>query len=91
MHLFETLAGIKSAFASGTPDLLIMEVRLPDGNGMHLCRELKSQERFSVPILMMSTDWNVYNRGWPREGYLAKPFNLYALVEKIAGILEQAC
>ena len=90
LRLFDTLAGIKSALASGTPDLLIMDVRLPDGNGMDFCRELNSQERFSVPILMMSADWHVHNRDCPAEGYLAKPFNLDALIEKIAGILERA-
>lgn len=90
VRLFETLAGIKSALGSGTPDLLLMDVRLPDGNGMDLCRELKAQQTFRPPILMMSADWHVHNRDCPAEGYLPKPFNLDALIQKIDSILEQA-
>ncbi|MHA4895219.1 response regulator transcription factor [Pedobacter sp. PWIIR3] len=90
VRLFETLASIRLALVSGMPDLLLMDVRLPDGSGMDLCRELKDGQTFKSPILMMSADWHVRNHDCPAEGYIAKPFNLDVLIQKIGSTLGNA-
>lgn len=38
------------------PDLVIMDLHFPDGNGLHLCKLLKNDEElYKVPILVLTT------------------------------------
>ncbi len=41
-----------SAFAVASPDLVILDVMLPDFNGFEVCRALRQES--GVPILMLS-------------------------------------
>jgi len=45
----------RADISGSNPDLVILDVMLPDGNGLDLCAELKSLERTStIPVLIMS-------------------------------------
>lgn len=38
------------------PDLIILDLHLPDGNGLHLCKDIKNEERTSsIPIVIITT------------------------------------
>ncbi|MES2456297.1 MAG: response regulator [Bacteroidota bacterium] len=39
--LFPSAVGFRQAVGLGLPDLFLMDVMLPDGNGVDLCSELK--------------------------------------------------
>jgi diguanylate cyclase (GGDEF)-like protein len=42
--------------ANGVPDLILIDLLLPDGNGLELCRRLKRTRRFGqVPIVVVSS------------------------------------
>lgn len=89
--VYERLSDIRQALDAGLPDLLLMDVRLPDGNGMELCAELKSAEQMSPPILMMSADWEVHNKAaCVADEFIPKPFNLDEVLVKIERHLRQA-
>jgi len=46
--------GMKTCAAS-KPDLVLLDVNLPDGNGIEICRRLKADERLRhIPILLMT-------------------------------------
>jgi len=71
------------------PNLLIMDVRLPDGNGHDLCREVKTDERTrKIPVLMMSahaSGADVTKKFVP-DDFIAKPFNIDDFVSRVNAV-----
>lgn len=73
------------------PDLILMDVRLPDGNGLQLCRKLKhSLETKNIPVIIMSAHANAEesSRDALADDFIAKPFDLNDLLKRIAKHLE---
>ena len=72
-------------------DLVVLDIMLPDGNGVELCRELK--ESYHVPILFLSAlgDNRDVVEGLRAGGddYLAKPYDLEVLAARIDARLRQ--
>lgn len=90
VRVYESMQELKSALASEAPDLLLMDVRVPDGNGMELCAELTSRAAFNIPVLMMSADWDIDDQGMcGANGFISKPFDLDDVVSRIGGHLRQ--
>lgn len=48
-----TLAGARERLARRQPDLILLDVLLPDGNGVELCRELRDST--AAPILFLTS------------------------------------
>jgi len=74
------------------PDLFILDVMLPDGNGLEVCRLLKSTPNTSnTPVIMMSAhaDLQRMNSGCKAEEFVIKPFDIFALLEKIRQLLDK--
>lgn len=90
VSVYENLSKIRHGLDDHLPDLLLMDVRLPDGNGLDLCAELKSTED-SLPILMMSANFDVHNNSaCLADEFIAKPFDLDMIIAKIEFHLRQA-
>lgn len=70
-------------------DLVMLDVRLPDGSGIDLCKNLKQDSSMAhVPIMVMSahaSGCSALDLG-KADYFLAKPFDLDALVHKIAAV-----
>jgi two-component system phosphate regulon response regulator PhoB len=64
---------------TGRPDLILMDVMLPDGNGIELCRNLKiNPHTSSIPIVIMSAhaaEQSVLAEACA-EDFISKPFDL---------------
>ena len=83
----------EKVLASRMPDLIILDVMLPDGNGVDICRGLRS--RFpSLPILMLTARDKVSDKVIGLESgaddYLVKPFETLELVARIRACLRRA-
>jgi len=83
------------AIRSRRPDLILLDMHLPDIDGLELLKHLKQNtETASIPVLVLSADATperidrAMNEG--ALGYLAKPIDLAALLEAVDEILEQA-
>lgn len=74
------------------PDLLIMDIMLPDGDGRDLLGQLRENQRTSdIPVLMISAKFNAQNLMQDKHqpnGFLAKPFDIDDLLDRIEGILQ---
>jgi len=87
------LSGIKSC-ARHKPDLVLLDVNLPDGNGIDFCRTLKSDPASRhIPVLLLTGEAReVENRidGFEAgaEDYVTKPFNVKELLSRVKGILQ---
>ncbi|MET1055668.1 MAG: response regulator [Pedobacter sp.] len=68
------------------PDLLLLDVKLPDGNGLDLCLEIKkSPATRHIPVLIMSahaTEHQVVKQACADE-FLGKPFDLDDLTDLV--------
>lgn len=74
------------------PDLVILDIMLPDKDGLTVCREIRSE--FSVPIVMLTARGEVADRVLGLElgadDYLAKPFEPRELVARIQSVIRRS-
>jgi DNA-binding response OmpR family regulator len=73
------------------PDLLILDIMLPDGDGRVLLQQLRENENtMHIPVLMISaryTQESLQQAEYKPNGFLAKPFDIDELLDRIEGIL----
>lgn len=83
---FRNALNFLSASAHIHPDLYLLDIMLPDGNGIELCKELKARKTTrETPIIMMSAHSDQLHPECEAEDFIAKPFdieNLVACVEQ---------
>lgn len=77
-----------------TPDLLILDIIMPETDGITLCRQLRRDARFiPLPILFLtakgSTDDIVSGLDAGADDYVIKPFELAELRARIAALLRR--
>jgi CheY-like chemotaxis protein len=100
---YETMAASSgpegiTRFERDSPDLMLIDVQLPRKNGFELCREIKSHPQGkALPILLMSAVYSDRDQssrpnqvGALADGYLAKPFDLVALLATVRQLLGEA-
>lgn len=70
------------------PDVFLLDVNLPDGNGINLCREIKKSQEFRESFFIILTSMTdnktleaAYNAG--ADDYFRKPFVQYELLSKL--------
>ncbi|MCX2475297.1 response regulator [Pedobacter sp. MC2016-05] len=71
------------------PDLFILDVMLPDGNGIDVCRDLKGLNHVT-PILMMSANASRKDieQGCAADGFIEKPFGINQVLDKVRSLIE---
>ena len=88
-----TIAAAKNLLQTHTFDLAILDLTLPDGDGLELARPLRSICR-DLPILVLTARTGVADRvRGLRQGaddYLCKPFALEELTARVEAILRRA-
>lgn len=89
---FGDLAGVKNALEETTPDLIILDVMLPDGDGFIFAKELLSHR--PIPLIFMSARESESDRitGFEigADDYIVKPFSPKELVLRVAAVLKRA-
>ena len=76
---------------TSNPDFIILDLTLPDVDGIELCRQIR--DRSTTPILILSargsdTD-KVLGLGFGADDYMTKPFSLSELVARINAHLRR--
>jgi DNA-binding response OmpR family regulator len=73
------------------PDLIILDIMLPDADGRTLLKDIRiNPETESIPVLMISAKYtteNIQHGEYKPNGFLPKPFDIDDLLDKIQGIL----
>jgi CheY-like chemotaxis protein len=77
------------------PDLLLLDVMLPDGDGFDILGKLRARPEFAIlPVVLLTvkTDPADIRKGLTlgADGYITKPYSKNQLAEVIARVLKQA-
>ncbi len=86
VHAFGTVLSFRESLPSASPNLFILDIMLPDGNGIDVSVELKSYSNTkAVPVLLMSADHGKVNKPTPASAnaFLAKPFDIDELLARV--------
>jgi len=94
----ETLASGKEALAAiakQPPDLLVLDLMLPQVDGLEICRYLRGHEQTSaIPIIMLTARAEESDRivglELGADDYIAKPFSPNELVARVRALLRRA-
>ncbi len=83
------------ALESDLPDLIVLDLMLPDMDGIDVCRYLKSRDRTSeIPIIMLTARGDEADRVLGLEigadDYIVKPFFSRELVARVRAVLRRA-
>lgn len=82
---------IEEVLAQAPPDLIVLDVVMPNQNGFQLCRKLKKETKTkAIPIIILSSKSGEADKAWGmRQGasaYLTKPVNPAELKSAIAAL-----
>ena len=85
-------AAARAAFAASRPDLMVLDINLPDGDGFALFRQLRAQA--DIPALFLSArdadSDRLFGLGLGADDYLTKPFLMQELLLRIQNLLQRA-
>ena len=85
-------AEAKRAFAADIPQLMILDINLPDGDGFSLFRALRGKA--DIPALFLSARDadadRLFGLGLGADDYLTKPFLMQELLLRVQHILQRA-
>ncbi len=76
------------------PDLVLLDINLPDIDGRDLCRQLKSDPRFAgIPVVHLTgghitSEEQAAGLEAGADGYIARPISNYELVARVEAILR---
>ena len=94
-YAVRTAASAKAALvelAGELPSLIVLDLNLPDGDGVELCRRIRKSS--DVPILMLTArDEDVdkiIGLEVGADDYMSKPFNPRELVARVKSVLRRA-
>ena len=91
-HAATGAAGL-AALKGAEPDVLLLDVMLPDANGLDLCRRLRA-EGCELPILMLTARGDPMDRVLGLEigadDYLGKPFEPRELVARVRALARRS-
>jgi two-component system, OmpR family, response regulator len=75
------------------PDLIVLDVMLPDIDGFEVCRRLRAQAN-DVPVIFLTardtTSDTVTGLALGGDDYITKPFSVEALVARVRAVLRRA-
>jgi CheY-like chemotaxis protein len=87
-------AFLRSMFEEGAPDLLLLDIELPDGDGFEILTRMRRHKVLSdLPIVMLTakTDPEAIGRGLAlgADGYVTKPYTKNILADVVRRVLNQ--
>lgn len=87
-----TIADARTVIPKQKIDLMILDINLPDGNGLEFCHEIK--QKVSIPIaLLTAKDMEldiVKGLESGADDYITKPFSLMVLRARIRALLRRS-
>lgn len=92
---FENAADFYAAVRRQTPELVLLDIMLPEVDGLEILRQLRDDPATKhVPIMMLTAKGTEYDTvcglDAGADDYLAKPFGMMELVSRVNALLRRA-
>ncbi len=86
-----TVEEARKAVEHRPPDLILLDVSLPDGNGFRFCRSVKEKSGIPVIFLTAKEEETDVVRGFElgADDYIIKPFRNRELISRIKNVLRR--
>jgi len=91
---FDNGADLLAALPKKIPDLLILDLMLPDMDGFDICKEIRKNDNISsLPIIMLTAKNDVTDRvlglEFGADDYVVKPFSPRELTARVKAVLRR--
>ena len=90
---FENAASFYKRMKEQQPDLILLDIMLPDEDGVSILKKLKSRpDTENIPVIMMTAKSSEYDKvlglDSGADDYISKPFNMEMLLLKVRHLIE---
>ena len=86
-----TAQGVEEALDAHEPDLIVLDLKLPDGDGFEVCQRIRATS--PVPIIILSASSQITDKvralSLGADDYLTKPYDPIELVARSAAVLRR--
>lgn len=91
---FEDGRSFKTAIKDTLPELIMLDIMLPDVDGIQLLKELKSNNSYrDIPVIMATAKGTEFDKvkglDLGADDYLAKPFGMMEMLSRIKAVLRR--
>lgn len=91
---FDRAKGLYSALEDNIPALIILDIMLPDEDGLSILKKLRSTPMYkSIPVIMVTAKSNeidaVKGLDAGADDYITKPFGVMELVSRVKAVLRR--
>jgi len=92
IRLAYTLAETRSIISESPPRAIVLDIQLPDGNGLDFLKELRRTSNIPVLVLTSKGTPQAIIRGLESGGddYLTKPYDLAVFLTRVEALLRRA-
>jgi len=95
VRTFPNAGQFQKSLTSSVPDLVVLDLMLPDADGIDVCRDLKRDSRTAhVPVVMLTARGDEFDRVLGLEigadDYITKPFSPKELVARVKAVLRRS-
>lgn len=92
---FRNAADFWQALEKKLPQLVLLDIMLPDEDGLHILKRLRAgAETADLPVMMLTAKSSEYDRvvglDSGADDYLPKPFGMMELVSRVRALLRRA-
>jgi len=89
---FTDFSNSKAKILSAKPDLILMDINIPDLNGEQLLKEIRSET--DTPVIMVTSRTSetdeVLSMSYGADDYITKPYNPTILLLRISAVLKRS-
>jgi two-component system phosphate regulon response regulator PhoB len=88
---FPNATSFEEEIKGSKPDAVVLDIMLPDGNGIDICNKLKSTTATeNIPVLLMSANTNIaiISSESKADDFISKPFDIDDFVSRVRKLLN---
>ena len=92
---FENAAEFYKGLKDGSPDLILLDIMLPDEDGISILKKLRAKNEYKdIPVIMLTAKSTEYDKvkglDVGADDYVTKPFGVMELISRIKAVLRRS-